>query len=271
MSIPYVKGPIEGLFDPVSKLLRGFLNFDKSEFAPFPGILSQSAVPVILAPNGTIATNGTVTLGTALPTTYSGGAWVFFPASAVSGDATGGLYWTVFSNTTTGVVYAGKQGVATGINAAFTPYIGSTAGGAVTGSNAAYTQTTAADIVLANVTVPGGAMGANGALRCEFDLSALNNANTKTYKNNFGGQALYSSTGLLTSQSNGVALQRVKNRGNVALQKNACPSYGPGGGSLNFTTVNTAIDQAFTVTCQLATATYYIILEGFTVEVLPGN
>jgi hypothetical protein len=59
----------------------------------FPRTLSESGIPVMVANSGTIATNGTVTLGTALPTTYAA-AFCYFPASAVSGDSTVTLFTT---------------------------------------------------------------------------------------------------------------------------------------------------------------------------------
>ena len=65
-------------------------------------VVARSAIPVILAPNGTIATNGTVTLGTALPLVYAS-AWVRFPAGAVVGGLAG-LYFVKFSSTTVGQV-----------------------------------------------------------------------------------------------------------------------------------------------------------------------
>ena len=234
--------------------------------ANFPYILAQSAVPVCLAPNGTIATNGTVTLGTALPTTYSGGIWLRFPANAVSGDSTGGLYWTIMSSTTVGVVYAGEVDTAT----EFVPYIGSTAGGAVTGSNSAYTQTTAADVTLVNVTVPGGAMGANGATR----LSVLrfvfpNNANAKTLAAKFGSSYFGINNTTTTSSGQGY-IASIRNRGVLTRQVAAAANADTGTNAATYTSVNTANDQPMTISCLLATATDYIVLEGFTVEVLPG-
>ena len=68
-----------------------------------PIILAQSAVPLGLLPSGTVAADGTITLATALPTTYSGGMWGRLPAGAVVGGAAG-LYWIVFSSTAVGAV-----------------------------------------------------------------------------------------------------------------------------------------------------------------------
>lgn len=232
--------------------------------ANFPYILAQSAVPVCLAPNGTIATNGTVTLGTALPTTYSGGIWLRFPANAVSGDSTGGLYWAVMSSTTVGIVYAGNVDPAT----EFVPYIGSTGGGAVTGSNSAYTQTTAADVTLVNVTVPGGTMGANGAVRTVARWSLTNNANSKSVKLNFGGTSTLSNTP--TSAAGFGSIYTIRNRG--VANKQFAPSYTSDttSGTPLFPAIDTSVDVALTFPVQMATATDYVVLEGFSIELMPS-
>lgn len=223
-----------------------------------PYILAQSAVPVILAPNGTVATNGTITLGTALPTIYSGGAWVRLPAGAVSGGLAG-LYWTVFSSTTVGAVKTNFVDVAT----AFTPYIPSGTLVAATGSNAAYTQTTASDITLANITVAGGMMGPNGALRFHSAWEANNNANAKTYKPFFGGVQMDSNS--ITTALHASPTMSVKNRGVLTSQLYSFNT------TFNaFKSIDTSTDKALTFTGNLAVATDYIVLEGFIVEVLPA-
>ena len=237
--------------------------------ANFPYILAQSAVPVCLAPNGTIATNGTVTLNTALPTTYSGGIWLRFPASAVSGDVTGGLYRTIMSSTTVGTVYAGKVDPAT----EFVPYIGSTAGGAVTGSNSAYTQTTAADVTLVNVTVPGGAMGVNGRLICKEALWSNNNsANNKIPKTKYAGQVIQHGIAgnPLTTLTACRVFSSISNRGTATSNVfNPYIIFGTTN-STAYTELDTSVDQSLVFTAQLATATDYLVLESFIVEVQPS-
>lgn len=240
--------------------------------ANFPYILAQSGVPVGLAPNATIATNGTLTIpgGSALPTTYSGGIWLRFPANAVVGDSTGGLYWCVMSSTTSGTVYAGKINTAT----EFVPYIGSTAGGAVTGSNSAYPQDTAADVTLANITLPAGAMGTQGMLAVrEIFVLGNNSASSKwpkvkvastTIMNGLGGSAMTTNTA-----GRGVAFFR--NCGNAALNmSNQYLSFGQSN-STAWSTIDTSASVTLTLTGQLATvATDFLIISGFTIEVMPS-
>ena len=228
--------------------------------APIAAVLSQSAIPVILAPNGTVATNGTITLGTALPVIYAN-AWVRLPAGAVVGGAAG-LYYATFSSTTVGVITTTFADPAS----AFTPYIPASTVVA-TGSNSAYTQTTAADITLANITVPGGLMGANGALRFQTYGTQNNTANTKTLAVKFGGVFLVGSAGVSNGSVN--IDGRTKNRG-VSSQishevRGAIAGLGP-----IYSTLNTSVDQSFTVTALIATATDYMALDDFTLEVLPA-
>ncbi len=225
-----------------------------------PYILEQSAVPVCLAPNGTVATNGVVTLGTALPTTYSGGIWLRLPANAVVGGAAG-LYWAVMSSTTQGQVYTNFADPAT----QFIPYIPGGTLVAATGSNSAYTQTTASDITLVNVTVPGGAMGANGGLRQTVMHQNNNSAGAKAFNSKLGGQQLRSAS--RTTTSGQVFFASTFNRG-LASQVTAALVDGATGAGV--TTVNTASDQSFTIAENIAVATDFIVIESFMLEVLPS-
>lgn len=231
--------------------------------APFPCVVYQTAVPVILAPSGTIATNGVVTLGTALPTIYAN-AWCYFPAAMMSAGLAG-LYFVKFSSTTVGQVYTNFVDAST---TAFTPYIPSNLVAGV-GNNGAYTQTTASNLTLANVTIAGGSMGLNGKIRTTPKFALLNNANSKVLGQFFGGANLGLSNNFASVAGAG-ALCSIINRGvtnaqlssgNIGDLGSTIPLYG---------TIDTSINQPLTLTGQLATATDYIILEAFTVEVLPA-
>lgn len=232
-------------------------------------ILAQSGVPVGLAPNGTIATNGTVTLGTALSVTYSNGIWLRFPANAVVGDTTGGIYWCVMSSTTVGTVYAGKIDTAS----AFTPYIGSTSGGAVTGSNSAYTQTTSAFVLLANITMPGNAIGNNGSLHVSADFLANSNANSKAPGIYVDGTAIYSAT--LSSWYSVRALGVFRNKGSGTINSTGYQNSLTGLGSqssqaVGLGAVDTTQDTQLYLYGKLAVATDYIVLDAFSAEVKPS-
>jgi hypothetical protein len=237
-----------------------------SGLLPVPFVLAQAAMPVIFAPNGTVAANGDITLGTALPTTYAA-AWVRLPAGAVVGGLAG-LYFATFSSATVGSIKTTFVDAAT----AFTPYIPASPVAAV-GSNAAYTQTTAADVTLANITVPGGAMGPNGALRSEFFTSQNSTAGGKLPKTFFSGVQIFNA-GVASSLS-AKGSTRVRNRGSLSAQiSTQLNTFGGDGvttgNNFVFTSINTAVDQPLTFTGNIAVATDYIVLECFTVEVLPA-
>ena len=234
----------------------------------FPRTLSESGIPVMVANSGTIATSGTVTLGTALPTTYAS-AFCYFPASAVSGDSTGGIYYVVFSSTTVGVVYAGKYGVANGVGAvAFTPVIPSGTLVAVTGSNSAYTGSTT-ETTLINVTVPAGDIGNNGQIIVTSNWATNNSAGTKTGTVYLGGSAVGSASSYTTS-TGGSSMNSIRNRGVLNVQSSQLIG-GASTGAHVYTAVDTSAAVAITITGDLATATDNVILEGFTVQLLPKD
>lgn len=240
----------------------------QGQVAYFPRTLSESGIPVIVANTGTIATNGTVTLGTALPTTYAN-AFVYFPASAVSGDSTGGIYYVVFSSTTVGVVYAGKYGVANGVGAvAFTPVVPSGTLTAVTGSNSSFTGSTT-ETTLINVTVPAGSIGNNGQIVVTSNWACNNSAGAKVGTVYLGGTAV-GSTSSYTTSTGGSSMNSVRNRG--ILTKQVSQLVGGASTDANvYTSIDTSVDKAITITGDTAAATDHIILEGFTVTLNPKD
>ena len=234
----------------------------------FPRILSESGIPVIVANSGTIATSGTVTLGTALATTYAN-AFVYFPASAVSGDSTGGLYYVVFSSTTVGVVYAGKYGVANGVGSvAFTPVVPTGTLTAVTGSNASFTGSTT-ETTLINVTVPAGSMGNNGQIVVTSNWSCNNSAGAKAGAVYFGGTTIGTASSYTTS-TGGSSMNSIRNRGALGVQSTQLVG-GAAAGAHVYTAIDSSINTAVTITGDTATATDHIVLEGFTVMMFPKD
>jgi hypothetical protein len=234
----------------------------------FPRTLNESGIPVIVANTGTIATNGTVTLGTALPTTYAN-AFVYFPASAVSGDSTGGIYYVVFSSTTVGVVYAGKYGVANGVGAvAFTPVVPSGTLTAVTGSNSSFTGSTT-ETTLINVTVSAGDIGNNGQIVVTANWACNNSAGAKTGTVYLGGTAVGTASSYTTS-TGGSSMNSIRNRGILNAQSSQLIGGAAAGASV-YTAIDTSVDKAITITGDTATATDHIVLEGFTITLNPKD
>jgi len=234
----------------------------------FPRTLSESGIPVMVANSGTIATNGTVTLGTALPTTYAS-AFCYFPASAVSGDATGGIYYVVFSSTTVGVVYAGKYGVANGVGAvAFTPVIPTGTLTAVTGSNSAYTGSTT-ETYLVNVTLPAGSMGNNGQVVITSNWATNNSAGAKTGKNYLSTTVIGTNSSYTTS-TGGSSMNSIRNRGVLNVQSTQLIGGASASGHV-YAAVDTSVSVPITISGTIATATDNVILEGFTVQLFPKD
>ena len=227
-----------------------------------------AAVPVIIPSSGTIATAGGVTLATALPTTYSGGAWMYFPATAFAGTGVAGLYWVVMSSTTVGTVYQNSYVPA----ASFEPNIPTTVLAAVTGSNSSYTQTTAADIYLLRTTVPGGLMGASGEVMYKGLFATNNTANSKPVKITFGGTAVH--TASLSSNLSTIIDKQTSNRG-VTNRQVSNPLSALGHGSIAsdspiYLSIDTNSDFEITFTGQINTATDYIVMEYSNVIVIEG-
>ena len=229
-----------------------------------PYILAQSAVPVCLAPNGTVATNGIVTLGTALPTTYSGGIWLRLPANAIVGGLAG-LYWAVMSSTTQGQVYTNFADPAT----EFIPSIPSGSLVAAVGSNAAYTQTTSSDITLANIKLVALVMGLSGSLNTQPQWSHPNNANNKLEKVTIGGVicASWTNTTTLTESRP----HKLRNKGVYNRQLDSTfIGLVSSTSSFAYRTIDTSVQQPILLIAQLAVATDYVVLDGFDIVVSPS-
>ena len=227
----------------------------RSSNVPVTLALAQSAVPVGIAPTGTMAANGALTCGTALNLTYSS-IWLYFPAGAVYAGSAAGAYYTVMSSTTLGTVYDNVLGTAT-------PYVPAAPVAIVAAGPGAYTGITA-ETTLVTVPVPGNLMGINGALESCPLWTMNNSANNKILRVRLGTTVFSSLT-----QSAAATLQNIiiiRNRGVLDKQiGNHSTSFGfsvstaaPITG-----TIDTSTDQNVTFTGQLAVATDFLVLEGF--------
>ena len=229
--------------------------------------LTSTGVPVLVPSSGTIATAGTVTLTTALPATFSSGAWMYFPATAFAGTGVAGVYWVVMSSTTAGTVYQNISVPAS----PFEPYIPSQVLSPVVGSNSAYTQTTAADLVLVRTTVPGGLMGLSGEVHYNMMFSTNATANSKPVKVTFGGTTIHTSS--LSSNVTTNIDKLIFNRGSTGSQVSgplAALGHGSSASDALYLTVDTSNDFDITITAQMATATDYVILQYANIIAIEG-
>ena len=229
-----------------------------------PIVLSQCAVPIGIAPTGTMGANGALTAGTAFNVTYTG-IWLYFPAGAVSAGSAAGFYWTVMTNTTAGTVYTNTYTPGGSFAVPASPTAVSDAG---PGGYAGVT----AETVSFSVTVPGGMLGVNGGLQAYLLSSNNNSGTTKVIGATFGGTALTGASPT-TTLSNGL-MGNGRNRG-VANSQVWNPSMnlaiGASASAITPTSIDTASPATYSVTLRHATATDIVVLEQFHLIAFPSG
>lgn len=186
-----------------------------------------------VAPSGTVAADGTVTLGTALPAILASGVWLYFPAGAFS-TAPAGWYWVAMSSTTAGTVYTSQGGAP------------------VVGSASAYTGVTS-KLTAYTIELDAPSEGESVTLRVPCLFSASTNA--KTCKLEIGATQLLSMAVSTAGQSLGL-MQLVF----AGLGGGIVAVVNGNGGSSSAGAVLSAVGNTITVdvTLQLATATEYV-------------
>lgn len=179
-----------------------------------------SGVPFIIANTGTMAANGALTLGTALPTIYAN-AYVYLPANAIFVGSAAGWYYTQFSSATVGVVY--NNTYAAGTQPALLPTVSlvpfvSTGPGAYTGATTAQ--------VGPSFNINSNALGGNGGVaRLTTMVSVNNSAGAKTTAVAINGVTVQSNA--LTTTTGNVAQSLIVNRSQPASLPSGLPN--PGG------------------------------------------
>jgi hypothetical protein len=129
---------------------------------------------------------------------------------------------------------------------------------------------TTAKTTLATVTVPGGAMGANGMLRITSLWSHTNSANAKTPRVEFGGTEYYGTA--VTATATTRMYRTIANRNSAGLQVGG-PSpgtfdWGSTSDGLTTSSVDTSADQDLVFSGELANSGDTIMLESYVVELL---
>lgn len=127
----------------------------------------------------------------------------------------------------------------------------------------------ASETTLATVTIPGGAMGANGAVRVTALFSHNNDASLKTLRIKFGGTN-YLDSAPSAALSN-YQLRTIWNRNSASSQVGgsavAGSGFGSSTGAIVTSAVNTANDVTLLITGQLADSADNVALESYLVEV----
>lgn len=213
-----------------------------------------STFPVGIAPTGSVAANGALTLGTALNAVYSGGIFLYLPAGAAYAGSAAGLYYCVMSSTTVGVVY---NNIAAGV-----PERPATLTSIVAAGPGAYTAPTAVNITL--ITAPeiaAGRFGVEGGLKAEVIGSNNNSVGGKTTRFILNGTSLGGAAATVsTNNSQNVTFQNVgdDNRNIVFFQNFGVSAIGQ---ARSATTIDTGVAMTLIVAAQLATATDWVVVD----------
>ncbi len=232
-----------------------------------PQKLAQSGIAFVWGPTGTMANNGADTLGTALPTTYANG-YILLPAGAIAAGVPAAVTWYFFQASSTTALTIFNNTYTSGI-----PTVPASPTAFVTTGPGAYTGVTGAQAG-PTISVAGGSLGVNGAIRVRHYWSVPNNANTKNPLISYGGTTFYNASG--ASLAGLYSEHLIVNRG-VANAQIGAPSNsiglgtGTGGaGTFVYGSVNSANAQNLILQAKLAVATDFVVLEGFAAEVLSG-
>lgn len=231
-----------------------------------PYVLAQWCVPVMAASSGSMGNNGAVTAMTALDRTISG-AWVFFPASAISAGSAAGFYWFVGSSTTAGTVFNSTW------DGLSVPTAGTATAFSTTGPGAFTGVTT--EQVAVTITIP--ALAANSSLEIDSLWNVTNNANAKTPRIRIGaagagtgGTAMFgpSPASIQAFAAKSVIRNNNSTSAQIGLTSTGLLGVSTGGSGMTTAAINLAAGTAqMVLSLQKGTATDYLVLEGGTVVV----
>lgn len=231
-----------------------------------PQILSQSAIPVINPASGTIGNNGALTLSAGLFQAYTN-CWIYFTTGAVYAGSPAGAYFVKMSSTTVGTIY-------NHILSGQTPYIPASPVPLVTTGPGAYAALTATDAVLVSIPVPPGIMGLNGTLRLaaifEFDGSSTSGSASLGSTINGAGTTLKTLSSA-ANRAGGIATN-VRNRGVSNAQVTTTSSAAGETGVMaipQYLTFDSSGQLYFQLRAYVGAAAMSVVLEGYTLEVLP--
>jgi len=218
----------------------------------------QWGCAVGIAPSGSVAANGALTLGTSLGYTHTDGLWLYFPAGAVQSGSAAGFYWVVMSSVTAGTIFANTYTPATDLS----PSIPSSTTAISAAGPGAYTGVTATEITVATVSIPAGVLGTRGRLNTDYLARCNNSAGVKSVFVRYGGTLatqfdLSTSTGTRQGQ---IITARGRTDRQLA-QASSTASYSLMSGTPNRLSVDSTQAQTLTFSAQIATATDWLVYE----------
>lgn len=217
-----------------------------------PYVLDLNSTPRILLPNGVANASGQLTLNNPLPWLLPGEIPVYVPPNVVVGDAVGGWRTATFS----------ANGVC--------QLVGNPATNA-----GAYSQISSL-VTFRSVTVPGGAMGPNGALRLSLLYALSPSANGKVMQSFFSGGIFGANSTVASNFVSYGLISTLRNIGveNRQMAQNVAGDIGGNTGAMINLSIDTTADRLLTFSGSLTPAAAagndYLALIGSTVEILPG-
>lgn len=234
-------------------------------------LIAQSGVAVIAPAAGTFGNNGALSaLPVAMPKIYAN-AWIFLQAGKIYAGSAAGIYFVKMSSTTAGTVYnitlpVGKAPyVPTLIEQASNTFVCTGAG--------AFTGNVATDVFI-SIPVPGGLLGANGALFITANFSG-NGAGNPTASVGFG--AAGDAATELHKLALGTNLElnydvAYRNQGVETSQYTTSLTSQEGTGIVaaagQYPTVDTAATQYVNLGMFIGSTAGGVQLEGFTIEAI---
>lgn len=228
-------------------------------------VLLSSGIPFIKASSGSMGNNGAVSGLATLPKTYSSGAYLYLPASAISAGSAAGWYWFVASSATAGTVY--NSTYTSGI-----PRPGTATAFATTGPGA-FTGTTSA-VTAWSVTLPANLMGINGTVDVQVGTGLVNIAGgNKIYTVSLGAGTIWTVTAV--THTSMFATMSASNRGVLTAQTirtfydtSSSTNAGAVGTDL---AINTAANSTVSMTLQCSNAGDHAFVENYRVLVYSSN
>lgn len=224
--------------------------------APQSVVQFYSEIPFVIPGNSSMANNGVLTPGTALPTAYAD-AYFWMPTGWIAAASVAGWYYTTCTTTTACTVFNNTYTV----NSGLTPTIPASPTSFVTTGPGNVTQTTATPIDLFNgPTIPANSLGKNGRITADAGWATSGTANNKTVTIKYSTAPITS--GNLASIVTLRTLFTLVNAGKTNSQMSVASTFPGNGGSFvatnnapGRTSIDTTLDQTIDVQITLATAT----------------
>lgn len=227
-------------------------------------VIADGATPICLAPTGTVAANGALTLGFALPTIYSGGIWQYFPAGAVFAGSAAGFYWTVMSSATVGTIYNDTRDPSI-VN--LFDAIGNTTAIVAAGPGA-YTGT-AAQTVVGSIQILANILGLDGAIEGELTWSFTSSASSKTGTTYFGaGSTINNFSATTTTGINTKILTRNRGVSNRQINNGTLGVQTAATGALTYSSEDTTVNNNILIAPQKTAANDCMILESVIIKII---